>query len=161
MHPHPALTGTLPAIGSTAPLLRYVKIDRTEAALTDHLGHVVVLLMFPSVDTSTCAVETRTFNKLATGFGAHVLAVTADLPFALKRFCAAEGIGNVEAGSDFRYRDADAWGARIAEGNLNGTLGRVTFVIDKEGVVRYRELTASLSNEPDYEAALNAAKSLL
>ena len=155
------MAGTLPSIGSVAPLLRYVKTDRNEATLADHLGHVVVLLMFPSVDTSTCAIETRTFNQLATGLGAHVLAVTADLPFALKRFCAAEGIANVEAGSDFRYRDADAWGTRITEGSLRSTLGRVTFVIDQEGVVRYVEVTASLSNEPDYDAALNAAKALL
>lgn len=157
----PPFSGTLPAIGSKAPQLRYVKTDRTEGALTDHLGHVVVLLMFPSVDTSTCALETRTFNKLATGLGAKVLAVTADLHFALKRFCAAEGIENVEAGSDFRYRDADAWGTRIAEGGMNGVLGRVTFVIDKEGVVRYCEVAPELGNEPDYDAALNAAKALL
>ncbi|HRH37150.1 MAG TPA: thiol peroxidase [Flavobacteriales bacterium] len=159
--PHPALSGTPPAIGSAAPLLRYVKTDRSEAALTDHLGHAVVLLMFPSVDTSTCALETRTFNKLATGLGAHVLAVTADLPFALKRFCTAEGIDNVEAGSDFRYRDADGWGTRIVEGNLRGTLGRVTFVIDNAGVVRYVETTAEIGDEPNYDAALAAVKALI
>lgn len=159
--PQPPFSGTLPAIGSKAPQLRFVKTDRTEGALTDHLGHVVVLLMFPSVDTSTCALETRTFNKLATGLGAKVLAITADLHFALKRFCAAEGIENVEAGSDFRYRDADAWGTRIAEGGMNGVLGRVTFVIDKEGLVRYCEVAPELGAEPDYDAALNAAKALL
>jgi len=159
--PQPPFSGKLPAIGSKAPQLRYVKTDRTEGALTDHLGHVVVLLMFPSVDTSTCALETRTFNKLATGLGAKVLAVTADLHFALKRFCAAEGIENVEAGSDFRYRDADAWGTRIAEGGMAGVLGRVTFVIDKEGAVRYCEVAPELGDEPDYDAALNAAKALL
>ncbi len=157
----PAFVGTLPAIGSPAPQLRYVKPDRTEGSLADHLGHVVVLLMFPSVDTSTCATETRTFNKLAAGLGAHVLAVTPDLHYALKRFCAAEGIDNVEAGSDFRYRDADHWGTRIAEGHLNGLLGRVTFVIDKQGVLRYCEVAPEIGREPDYEAALNAAKSLL
>jgi thiol peroxidase len=159
--PQPPFAGSLPALGSTAPQLRYVKVDKTEGSLSDHRGHVVILLMFPSVDTSTCATETRTFNKLAVGLGAHVLAVTADLHYAMKRFCAAEGIENVEAGSDFRYRDADAWGTRIAEGNLNGLLGRVTFVIDKEGVVRYCEVAPELGSEPDYDAALNAAKSLL
>jgi thiol peroxidase len=159
--PQPAFSGTLPAVGSPAPQLRYVRTDKSDASLADHLGHVVVLLMFPSVDTSTCALETRTFNKLATGLGAHVLAVTADLPFALKRFCAAEGIDNVEAGSDFRFRDADGWGTRIAEGNMNGTLGRVTFVIGKDGVVRYVEVAPELGKEPDYDAALAAAKQLL
>jgi thiol peroxidase len=85
-----------------------------------------------------------------------------DLPFAMKRFCLAEGITNVHTGSDFRYRDAgDQWGARLMEGNLNGTLARVTWVIDKEGVVRYMEVAPELGAEPDYEAALAAARSLL
>lgn len=154
-------TGTLPAVGSPAPQLRYVKPDKTEGSLADHRGHVLVLLMFPSVDTSTCATEMRTFNKLATGMGATVLAVTADLHYAMKRFCAAEGIENVEVGSDFRYRDADDWGTRIAEGSLNGLLGRVTFVIDKECVVRYCEVAPELGAEPDYDAALAVAKGLL
>lgn len=157
----PAFFGTLPTVGSPAPQLRYVKTDRSDASLADHLGQVVVLLMFPSVDTSTCATETRTFNKLATGLGALVLAVSPDLPFALKRFCAAEGIENVIPGSDFRFRDADGWGTRIAEGNLNGTLGRVTFVIDKAGIIRYLEVAPTLGSEPDYDAALAAAKGLM
>lgn len=159
--PQPAFFGTMPTNGAPAPQLRYVKPDRTEGSLADHRGHVVVLLMFPSVDTSTCATETRKFNQLAVGLGAKVLAVTADLHYAMKRFCAAEGIENVEVGSDFRYRDADGWGTRIAEGNMNGLLGRVTFVIDKEGVVRYCEVAPELGAEPDYEAALAAARRLL
>ncbi len=159
--PQPNFLGALPAIGAAAPQLRYVNTDKSNATLTDHLGSVVVLLMFPSVDTSTCATETRTFNKLATVLGAKVLAVTADLPFALKRFCAAEGIDNVIPGSDFRFRDADAWGTRIADGGMAGLLGRVTLVIDKEGRVRYCEVAPELGAEPDYEAALTAAKALL
>ncbi|MBL7964989.1 MAG: thiol peroxidase [Flavobacteriales bacterium] len=159
--PQPPFVGTLPAVGSKAPQLRYVNTDKSNASLADHVGSVVVLLMFPSVDTSTCALETRTFNQLATGLGAKVLAVTPDLPFALKRFCAAEGINNVIPGSDFRFRDADAWGTRIADGGMAGLLGRVTFVIDREGVVRYCEVAPELGSEPDYQAALNAAKALL
>src|SRR5688572_18132118 len=146
--PQPRVNGPLPLPGAIAPQLRYVKQDRSDAALTDHRGHVVVLLMFPSLDTSTCALETRTFNKLAAGLGAQVLVVTMDLPFAMKRFCIAEGIDNVLTGSDFRYRDAgDQWGARLMEGNLNGTLARVTWVIDKEGIVRYMEVAPELSAE--------------
>lgn len=159
--PQPKFLGQLPAIGHSAPLLRFVRSDRSEGSLSDLKGQVVVLLMFPSVDTSTCALETRTFNEKATGLGAVVLAVTADLPFALNRFCAAEGIVNVVAASDFRYRDADAWGTRIAEGTMAGVLGRVTFVIDRDGIVRYSEVTPELGSEPDYDAALNAAKALL
>lgn len=160
--PQPRFHGPLPQPGTTAPTLRFVKQDRTEGALEAFKGHVVVLLTFPSVDTSTCALETRTFNKLATGLGAKVLAVTADLHFALKRFCAAEGIENVEAGSDFRYHDmAHVWGAAIAEGNMAGVTGRITWVIDQHGVIRYLEIAKELGAEPDYEAALAAAKSLL
>jgi thiol peroxidase len=159
--PQPKFQGELPAIGSAAPELRYVKMDRSESSLSDHKGHVVVLLMFPSVDTGVCATETRTFNQKAAGVGARILSISADLPFALNRFCGAEGISNVETGSDFRYRDADSWGTRITEGPLAGVLGRVTFVIDKEGVVRYCEVAPELGSEPDYEAALNAAKAAL
>ncbi len=160
--PQPLFHGPLPQPGTTAPTLRFVKQDRTEGSLGDLKGHVVVLLTFPSMDTSTCAMETRTFNKLATGLGAKVLAVTMDLPFAMKRFCAAEGIENVEAGSDFRYRDmAHVWGAAIAEGNMAGVTGRITWVIDQNGVIRYLEIAKELGAEPDYEAALAAAKSLL
>ena len=80
----------------------------------------------------------------------------------MKRFCVAEGITNVGTGSDFRYRDAgDLWGARIMEGNMNGTLGRVTWVIDRQGIVRYVEIAPELGAEPDYDAALSAAKALL
>lgn len=159
--PQPAFSGQMPAIGSPAPALRYVRNDRTEGSLAGHKGHVVVLLMFPSVDTGVCATETRTFNQKAAGLGARVVSVSADLPFALSRFCAAEGIAHVETGSDFRYRDADNWGTRIAEGPMAGVLGRVSFVIDKEGIVRYAEATPELGAEPDYEAVLNAAKALL
>jgi thiol peroxidase len=160
--PQPRFHGPLPQPGTTAPTLRYVKPDKSEASLADHLGHVVVLLTFPSVDTSTCALETRTFNKLATGLGAKVLAVTVDLHYAMKRFCAAEGIENVEAGSDFRYHDmARVWGAAIVEGNMTGVTGRITWVIDKQGIVRYVEVAKEIGAEPDYEAALAAARQLL
>lgn len=145
-----------------APTLRYVKADSDEASLQDQKGHVVVLIAFPSVDTSTCALEMRAFNQRAAELGAHVLSISMDLPFALKRFCAAEGTANVDAGSDFRYHDAaHVWGAALTEGALAGTLGRITWVIDQKGVIRYLEVTPELGVEPDYEAALNAAKALL
>jgi thiol peroxidase len=107
-------------------------------------------------------METRSFNKLASGLGARVLLVSMDLPFAFKRFCAAEGIDDVETGSDFRYRDvADRWNAAIAEGNMNGTLGRVTWVIDKAGVIRFESVTPELGQEPDYDAVMAAVKKLV
>lgn len=160
--PQPPFHGPLPAIGTIAPTLRYVKADRVEGSLAEHRGEVVVLIAFPSVDTKTCALETRTFNQHATGLGAVVVSITMDLPPALKRFCAAEGIDKVVAASDYRYRDAaHIWGAALMEGNLAGTLGRITWVIDREGVIRYMEVAPELGAEPDYDAALKAAKGLL
>lgn len=160
--PQPAFKGTLPAVGATAPELRFVKADRTEGSLAAHKGEVVVLTAFPSVDTPVCATQTRVFNQRIAESGAKVVTISMDLPFALGRFCAAEGIANAEVGSDFRYRDAaQGWGAVIAEGPLAGVLGRITWVIDREGVIRYLEVTPELGAEPDYEAALNAAKGLL
>ena len=160
--PQPRTIGALPNVGQAAPKLRFVKQDRTNAELTDLKGQVVLLLSFPSLDTSTCATETRTFNKKAAGLGAHVLVVSMDLPFAMKRFCETEGIVNVHTGSDFRFRDmSETWGAAIAEGPLQGTHCRAVWVIDKEGVIRYHELTPELGNEPDYDAALNAARGLI
>lgn len=162
MAPHPPLVGKLPGVGQPAPQLRFVKQDRTEGDLASMKGEVVVLAAFPSVDTSTCAMETRSFNKLAVGLGARVLLVSLDLPFAFKRFCAAEGIDQVETGSDFRYRDmVEQWHAAIAEGNLRGTLGRITWVLDREGVIRYEAITAELGREPDYDAVIAAVKALL
>lgn len=157
----PRFHGPLPQVGTTAPALRFVRQDRTDGTLAELRGHVVVLFAFPSVDTSVCALETRTFNQKAAGLGARVIAISEDLPFGLKRFCAAEGIDQVEAVSDFRYRDmAHVWGAAIAEGPMAGVLGRITWVIDKEGVIRHMEVAPELGSEPDYEAALNAARSL-
>jgi len=160
--PQPKFHGPLPQVGTTAPTLRYVKQDRSEGALTDLLGHVVVLLAFPSVDTKTCAVETRTFNQKALGLGARVLSISMDLPPALKRFCGVEGIENVETVSDYRYRDAAlVWGAAMVEGNLAGTHGRITWVIDQQGVIRYVEVAPELGSEPDYDKAIAAVKGLL
>ncbi|HRP81049.1 MAG TPA: redoxin domain-containing protein, partial [Flavobacteriales bacterium] len=112
--PLPKLFGTMPTTGMPAPRLRYVKQDRSNAALADLKGKVVVLLSVPSLDTAVCATETRTFNQKAAGLGATVLVVSVDTPFAMKRFCTTEGIVNVEPGSDFRFHDMDAWGVRIA-----------------------------------------------
>ncbi|MFT3886541.1 MAG: thiol peroxidase [Flavobacteriales bacterium] len=160
--PLPKLHGTIPTVGSAAPRLRFVKQDRSNAALADLKGNVVVLLSVPSLDTGVCATETRTFNQKAAGIGAVVLVMSMDLPFAMKRFCAAEGITNVETGSDFRFRDMSTdWGVAIAEGPMEATLARAVWVIDKEGVIRYHELVPELGNEPQYDAALEAAKKLL
>jgi len=160
--PQPRTLGTLPGVGATAPQLRFVKQDRSNADLASLKGQVVMLVSVPSLDTSVCATETRTFNQKAAGLGAQVLVMSMDLPFAMKRFCETEGIANVHTGSDFRFRDLSTiWGAAIAEGPMEAVTCRAVWVIDKDGVIRYHELTPELGSEPDYEAALNAARSLL
>ncbi len=160
--PQPATIGTLPQVGTAAPQLRYVKQDRSNADLASLKGEVVVLLSVPSLDTGVCATETRTFNKEAAGLGAKVVVMSMDLPFAMKRFCDTEGITNVEPASDFRFRDlSEQWGAAFVDGPMQGVTARAVWVIDKEGVIRYLELTPELGSEPDYAGALNAAKGLL
>lgn len=160
--PQHSTIGTLPNAGAAAPQLRYVLQDKSNAELADLKGEVVLLFCLPSLDTSTCATETRTFNKKAVDLGAHVLVVSPDLPFAMKRFCQTEGINNVYTGSDFRFRDmSEKWGAAFAEGPYQGLHCRATWVIDREGIIRYHELVPELGSEPDYDAALAAVKELL
>ena len=158
----PPTIGTLPSVGATAPQLRFVRQDRSNTELAELKGNVVLLVSLPSLDTGVCATETRTFNQMAAGLGAHVLVMSMDLPFAMKRFCDTEGITNVHTGSDFRFRDlSEKWGAAIAEGPMQGVHCRAVWVIDKEGVIRYHELTPELGSEPNYQAALTSAKALL
>ncbi len=159
--PQPRTLSALPGIGKAAPALRFVAQDRSNHELASLRGEVVVLLSVPSLDTGVCATETRTFERLATDLGAQVLVLSMDLPYAMKRFCQAEGIEKVRTGSDFRYRDlATGWGAAIAEGPMEGLLCRAVWVVDREGVIRYHELTPELGAEPDYDAAIDAVRKL-
>jgi thiol peroxidase len=139
-----------------------VGVDRITCDLKDLRGQVVVLLAFPSLDTSTCAIETRKFNQLAAGLGATILVASVDTPFAMKRFCVAEGIGNVRMASDFRFHDLFRnWGVGIVEGPLEGSTARAVWVLDQEGIVRYVELVPEIADEPDYKAALKATRELV
>jgi thiol peroxidase len=151
------LSGELPAVGQAVPDLRFVRQDLAEGSLKDLIGEVVVLFCLPSVDTGVCATETRTFNQKLAGLGIQGVVVSADLPFALKRFCAAEGIANVQAASDFRHRDMDRFGVRLIDGTLAGLLARVVFIIDRQGVLRYVQVVPEISSEPDYDAVLAEA----
>src|SRR6185369_13032014 len=115
----------------------------------------------PSVDTGTCATETRKFNEKATSVpGVTVLVASADLPFAIKRFCAAEGIANVHPVSDVRDRDLGRrFGVAIADAPMQGVNTRAAFVIDPAGRVKYASLVPEITQEPDYDAILAAARS--
>lgn len=151
------VSGTLPKVGSKAPDFHLVKQDLSSVTLSDLVGKNVVLNIFPSVDTGTCAASVRKFNeKAASKPDVVVLCVSKDLPFAAKRFCGAEGIENVVTGSAFRDTAfEDAYGLRILDSALQGLISRAVVVLDESGTVLYTELVGEIANEPDYEAALS------
>lgn len=149
--------GTLPKVGEKAPAFTLVKADLSESTLADFSGSKLILNIFPSVDTGTCATSVRTFNQKATELNnTKVICVSADLPFAAARFCGAEGIENVSTGSTFRGSFGEDYGVAFADGPLAGLLSRSVVVIDEKGVVVYNEQVAETTEEPDYSAAIAA-----
>ncbi len=151
-------TGDLPETGTAAPSFALTGIDLKPISSADLQGKTVVLNIFPSVDTGVCATSVRTFNEKAASLdGVEVLCVSADLPFAQKRFCGAEGIENVTMGSTFRNPEfMDDFGLGIAEGGMQGLCSRAVVVIDGEGTVVHSQQVPEIGQEPDYDAALGA-----
>ncbi len=150
------LSGELPKVGETAPNFRFVLADLKESSLAETGSGIKVLMCMPSLDTSTCALETKTFNNKLGGMeNLSALVITKDLPFAMRRFCETEGIANVQSASDFRYNEfAQAYGMELMGGTLKGLHARAVLVLDKNNVVRYSELVPDVSQEPNYDAAL-------
>jgi thiol peroxidase len=148
--------GELPKIGSTAPNFTLTAEDLSEKSLSDFKGKRIVLNIFPSIDTSVCAASVRKFNELASGKpNVAVLCLSADLPFAFKRFCAAEGLKNVSSLSTFRDKAfGESYGVRILDGPLAGLMSRAVVVIDEQGKVVYTEQVPEIGQEPNYDAAL-------
>ena len=154
-------SGELPAINSHAPLFSVTKNDLSEINLKHYHGKKIVLNIFPSLDTPTCATAMIKFNQLANELNnTLVLCVSADLPFAQKRFCTTEHLDNVQPVSVFRHpsfgRD---YGVEIIDGPLTGLLARAVVVIDENGIIKHTELVHEISHEPNYEAALKALHS--
>ncbi|HET8715519.1 MAG TPA: thiol peroxidase [Holophagaceae bacterium] len=151
-------SGDLPKVGSEAPDFSLTKMDLSEVAKADLKGKRVILNIFPSVDTPTCAASERVFSKRAAEKpNTAILCVSADLPFAQKRFCAAEGIAAVEPVSTFRSPAfLDAYGVRITDGPMKGLCARAVVVLDEKGTVLHTELVSEIANEPDYDAALSS-----
>lgn len=148
--------GELPAVGSKAPGFTLLKQDLSDLSLSDLSGRVV-LNIFPSIDTPTCATSVRQFNtKAASVDNTTVVCVSKDLPFAMARFCAAEGIENVVAASAFRSSFAEDYGVTIKEGPLAELCSRAVVVIGEDGNVLYNEQVAEIADEPDYDKALAA-----
>ena len=129
--------------GTVAPDFELVKTDLSSFSLKDMKGKNVILNIFPSLDTSVCATSV----------------ISKDLPFAHARFCTTEGIENVIPLSDFRFSDFDeSYGVRMADGPLGGLLARAVVIIGKDGKVMYTELVPEITQEPDYDKAIEAVK---
>lgn len=153
-----ATVGELPAAGTAAPSFTLVNKDLSEANMADFAGKRIVLNIFPSLDTPVCAASVRRFNLEASSIpDTVVLCISADLPFAHKRFCEVEGIENVVSLSVFRSPEfGNDYGVTITDGPLKGILSRAVVVVDKDGKVIHAEQVPEITQEPDYEAALKA-----
>lgn len=153
-----SLVGNFPAIGDQAASFTAVKQDLSEVSLGEFKGKRVVLNIFPSIDTPVCATSVRKFNEKAAGLAnTEVLCLSFDLPFALGRFCGAEGIENVTTASLFRNPDmARSFGVLIQDGPLAGLAARAVVVLDESGKVVHAQLSPEIKEEVDYEAALSA-----
>jgi thiol peroxidase len=151
-------SGELPKAGTEAPNFQLVKNDLSIATLSDFKGTKLVLNIFPSIDTATCATSVRTFNAKASKLeNVKVLCISRDLPFAQKRFCGAEGLDNVITLSDFNTGSfGKEYGLEITESVLQGLHSRVVIVLDENGVVKYEEQVPEIADEPNYHHALEA-----
>ncbi|WP_299620105.1 thiol peroxidase [uncultured Tenacibaculum sp.] len=150
--------GNLPELNSKAPDFKLVSTDLSVKSLENYSGKKLVLNIFPSVDTGTCATSVRNFNKEASQLdNTKVLCISRDLPFAHSRFCGAEGIENVEMLSDFATGDfGKNYGLEFTNGPLTGLHSRCIVVINENGEVSYTEQVSEIVDEPNYEAALKA-----
>lgn len=149
-------SGELPATGAKAPEFKLTSGDLSDKTLSDFKGKKIVLNIFPSVDTDTCAASVRKFNKEASNLeNTVVLCISKDLPFAQNRFCAAEGLQNVISLSEFRDSNfSEAYQLKMIDGPLAGLLSRAVVVINEDGNVIYTEQVPEIVDEPNYENAL-------
>jgi thiol peroxidase len=148
--------GELPAVGTTAPAFILTANDLTDVSLQSFAGKNVVLNIFPSIDTRVCPMSVREFNKRIASYpNAVVLCIAKDLPFAMKRFCGAEGIDKAITLSDFRnYGFGKSYGVELIDGGFKGLLARAVVVIDPTGKVKHTELVPVIGQEPNYDSAL-------
>lgn len=155
-------SGPMVKVGEQAPDFRATNADLQDVSLSSFKGKRVILNIFPSLDTPTCALSVRQFNARASELeNTVVLCLSMDLPFAQSRFCSTEGLNNVVPLSVFRSHDfLKEYGLQLADGPLKGLMARAVIVIDETGKVCYTQLVSNISNEPDYDAALRAANAL-
>lgn len=151
-------SGSLPSVGSKAPDFALTATDLSTKKLEDFKGSKVVLNIFPSIDTGTCATSVRTFNREASELeNTKVLCISHDLPFAQARFCGAEGLDNVINLSDYKNGSfGKDYGLNFVDGPLETLHSRVVVVLDENGTVKYTEQVSEIVDEPNYKAALEA-----
>ncbi|MDE6145102.1 MAG: thiol peroxidase [Muribaculaceae bacterium] len=154
--------GNLPPIGEKAPCFTLVDTNLKEIRCTEFQGRKLILNVFPSLDTDVCATSVRKFNKEAAAIpDVTIINVSMDLPFAAKRFCAAEGIDNAIVASAFRCpMFSQKYGLQIIDGPLAGLLARAVIVVDGDRHIVYEQLVSEVSTEPDYRAAIEAARNI-
>jgi thioredoxin-dependent peroxiredoxin len=152
--------GELPAVGSKVPGFSLTGTDLQDSSLSDYSTKKLVLNIFPSLDTPVCAASVRKFNAEASSLdNTAVLCISADLPFAHKRFCESEGLENVHALSTFRSPQfGKDFGVEITTGPLKGLLSRAVVIVDAEGIVKYIEQVPEIAQDPDFASALAALK---
>lgn len=150
--------GKLPKVGKKAPKFNLTKADLSKAKLKDFKGSKLVLNIFPSIDTGTCAASVRKFNEKAGKLeNTKVLCISKDLPFAQARFCGAEGLENVITLSDYaKGKFGKNYGVTIKEGPLEKLHSRAIVIIDENGIVKYTQQVPEITEEPNYEEALKA-----
>lgn len=154
------LEGAGVKVGDTAPDATAVANDMSDRRISEYRGKTVILSTVPSLETAVCDKETRTFNERASAMGPNVVVITVsmDLPMTQKKWCGAAGIDRVVTLSDYKYRQVgSAYGLRIQQ---TGLLARAVTVIGPDGVVRYQQIVPELASEPDYDAAVAAARAV-
>ncbi len=150
----------LPKVGEQAPDFKLIKTDLGVASLADYKGKKVVLNIFPSLDTPTCAMSVRKFNaELSKLENTIVLCISKDLPFAHGRFCSTEGLEDVISLSEFQdFNFSETYGVKIIDGPLAGLMSRAVVILDEDGKILYTEQVSEIVEEPNYEKAIEAIK---
>tara|TARA_B110000046_G_scaffold25332_1_gene24774 strand:- start:36311 stop:36820 length:510 start_codon:yes stop_codon:yes gene_type:complete len=156
------ISGKIPSVGEKALDFTFVKDDFSEGSLADFHGKKKVLIVVPSLDAGICQLEAKAFNKqMAERDDTVGLMISKDLPFAMKRFCASEGLETIVNASDFRYNDfASQYNVEMTTGPLKGLFARIVLVLDKDNNITYKEEVDDITHEPSYDAAKAAVEAI-
>jgi thiol peroxidase len=154
------LTGNNLSVGDKAPVVTVTSSDLEDVEIGGENDKVQLIVAVPSLDTKVCATETKKFNiQVGMLDVVDTFVVSMDLPFASERFCSTEGIDAISVTSDYTDKEfAKAYGVLMADNKLKGLCARAVFVVNKEGIITYKEIVNEVTDEPDYEAVLEAIK---